>query len=158
MKLDDGMTGLSERIRRISHQLHSSTLEHVGLVEALKLHCSEFLEQNGVAVTTTVGGDIEPLPPDTALCLYRVAQESLRNVVKHSGARSANLTLLRNGDSIEFRIVDHGTGFDQDRKRDGLGLVSMEERVRLLGGSLEVKSQPGAGTELRVYVPAKSNP
>src|SRR6185295_16013298 len=101
-----------------------------------------------------MGGGIEPLPPDVALCLYRVAQESLRNISKHSGAKSAELTLVKNEESIELRIADHGRGFDVKvpSRGEGLGLVSMEERVRLLGGSLEVNSQPGAGTELKVYV------
>jgi signal transduction histidine kinase len=156
MSLDNRLNELSEHVRSMSHRLHSSTLEHVGLADALKLHCSELSEQKGIAVDFDICGNIESLPSDTALCLYRVAQESLRNVVKHSRAERANVTILRDGDTIELRVADRGVGFDPSGKREGLGLVSMEERVRLLGGSLKVISQPGDGTELRVWVPAES--
>jgi PAS domain S-box-containing protein len=154
-KLEDRATELSERIRRLSHELHSSTLEHVGLAEALQLHCSEFSDQQGIAVSLGIDGDIEPLSPDVALCLYRVAQEALRNVFRHSGAKSAEVRLAANGEGIEMRVADRGRGFNlEEASKRGLGLVSMEERVRLLGGILEIKSRPGYGTELRVQVPA----
>ncbi|HEU4387180.1 MAG TPA: ABC transporter substrate binding protein, partial [Blastocatellia bacterium] len=157
IKLEDRTTGLSERIRRLSHEVHSSTLEHVGLAEAVKLLCSELMEQKGIAVSLNLDGCDKALRSDVALCLYRVSQESLRNIARHSGAKSAQLTLVRNGDSVELCIMDQGAGFDLTESRGGgLGLVSMEERVRLLGGSLEVKSQPGAGAELKVRIPVEA--
>jgi PAS domain S-box-containing protein len=154
-KLEDRTAQLSERIRRLSHELHSSTLEHVGLAEALKLHCSEFTDLQGISISFQTDGDIESLPSDVALCLYRVAQESLRNIAKHSGAKSAEVTLTLNGGSIELRIADRGRGFNPEEAsmHHGLGLVSIVERIRLLGGRLEVKSLRGAGTELKVNVP-----
>lgn len=157
-KLEDKTTGLSEWIRRLSHQLHSTTLEHVGLEEALRASCSELRDQQGISVSFEVKGSIVPLPPNIALCLYRVAQESLRNIAKHSGATSAELTLAMNGEAVELRIADHGIGFDSRSRHlgEGLGLVSMLERVRLVRGKLEVNSQPGHGTELRVHVPIRS--
>lgn len=157
-KLEDKTTGLSEWIRRLSHQLHSTTLEHVGLEEALKASCSEFQDQQGISVTFNIRGEIPALPANVALCLYRVTQESLRNIAKHSGSQDAELTLIANNESIELRIADHGIGFDSRRTlhEEGLGLVSIQERVRLVGGRLEVDSQPRHGTELKVHVPIRA--
>jgi PAS domain S-box-containing protein len=153
-KLEHRTQQLSERIRQISHQLHSSTLEHVGLPEALKLFCSEFTDQKEISVTLDIRDDMKFIPSDAALCLYRVAQESLRNVAKHSGAKNAEVRLARNHQSLELRIADHGAGFNtKQRNLRGLGLISIEERVKLLHGKFEVKSQPGCGTELRVNIP-----
>jgi PAS domain S-box-containing protein len=155
--LEGRITRLSEQIRRLSHELHSSTLEHIGLAEALKIQCFESLEQQGIAVSLELEDVNKRLHPDVELCLYRVAQESLRNVAKHSGAKRAELSLVISDGSVEMRIADQGAGFDPEKQRrlEGIGLVSMEERARLLGGHLEVKSQPGIGTELRISVPAK---
>lgn len=157
-KLEDRTSLLSEQIRRMSHELHSSTLEQVGLSEALKLHCSEFADQEGILVTLDIQDDIETIPADAALCLYRIAQESLRNIAKHSGAKIAEVILAGTSKTLELRIADHGLGFDQRKMslRRGLGLISIEERVKLLHGSFEVKSQPGVGTELRVHLPLRN--
>jgi PAS domain S-box-containing protein len=154
-KLEDRVTRLSEQIRRLSHELHSSTLEHVGISAALRLYCGEFAELNGIPINLRIEGNVEPMPTDSALCLYRVAQESLRNIVKHSGATSAEVVMTGSTESIELRITDHGRGFnpDQVKERQGLGLVSIEERVKLIRGSFEVHSKPGIGTELRVVIP-----
>jgi PAS domain S-box-containing protein len=154
-KLEDRVTRLSEQIRRLSHELHSSTLEHVGISAALKLYCAEFAEMEGIPVNLKIEGNIEPMQTDSALCLYRVAQESLRNVVKHSGAKAVEIVMTGSRESIEMRITDKGKGFDPDevKERQGLGLVSIEERVKLLRGSFEVNSRPGMGTELKVTIP-----
>jgi len=153
-KLEFRTHQLSERIRQMSHQLHSSTLEHVGLPEALKLFCSEFTDRQEISVTLDIRDDMKSIPSDAALCLYRVAQESLRNVAKHSGAKNAEVMLARNHESLELRIADKGAGFNpKQRNLRGLGLISIEERVKLLHGKFEVKSQPGCGTELRVNIP-----
>jgi PAS domain S-box-containing protein len=154
-KLEDRVTRLSEQIRRLSHELHSSTLEHVGISAALRLYCAEFAEMQGIPVNLKIEGNIEPMPTDSALCLYRVAQESLRNVVKHSGAKAVEIVMTGSRDAVELRITDKGRGFDPDevKERQGLGLVSIEERVKLLRGSFEVNAKPGLGTELRVTIP-----
>jgi two-component system, NarL family, sensor kinase len=158
-KLEWRMKQLSERIRQLSHQLHSATLEHVGLPEALKLHCSDFSDREGISVTLNIPDGIEAIPADAALCIYRVAQESLRNIAKHSGAKTAEVMLNSTNDALELRVADHGMGFDLEnvRLRRGLGLVSIEERVKLLHGSFEVTSQLGSGTELRVHLPLRSS-
>jgi PAS domain S-box-containing protein len=147
--------GLSRRVRRLSHELHSSILQHAGLAAALKGFCQELAEEDGVDVTLNLDGGFESLSADTALCLYRVAQESLQNVVKHSGADSALVALTAGGGGLELLIADEGVGFDleQARLRSGLGLVSMEERIKLVHGSLNVTTRPGQGTRLKVWVP-----
>ncbi len=154
-KLEDRVVRLSERIRQLSHELHSATLEHVGLAEALRTYCSEFAAQEGIAVDLVIQDSPGALSDDAALCLYRVAQESLRNIARHSGAKSAEVTLTSAGNILELRVSDRGRGFDlkQAGRQSGLGLVSMQERVKLLHGSLEVRSQPGSGTALAVHLP-----
>jgi PAS domain S-box-containing protein len=158
-KLQDRTIQLSDRMRQISHELHSSTLEHVGLPEALKSFCAEFTEQHGIAVTLDIKDNLRALPADLSLCLYRVVQESLRNIAKHSGAKSAQVTLACTGDDIELSVADQGVGFDPEQAdlRRGLGLISLEERVKLMHGRFEVKSQPGAGSELRASIPLRKD-
>jgi PAS domain S-box-containing protein len=152
---------LADDVRRLSHRLHPATMEHVGLVAALKSYCAEFSRNAGIPIEMSVPELLEPVAPDVALCLYRVTQESLRNIGKHSGASEARLTLTESDGSLRLLISDTGAGFDVARERGtkGLGLVSMEERVRLVGGTFLLKSRPGMGTELEVRVPAKpANP
>ncbi len=154
-KLQEKATRMSDQIRRLSHDLHSSTLDHVGLAAALKAYCEEFTEQEGIAVMLRTQESLEAIPSDAALCLYRVAQEALRNVARHSGATSAEVTLIGSDEAIQLCVADHGRGFDQKLAEScrGLGLVSMEERVKLLRGSLDLKTRPGAGTEIKALIP-----
>jgi PAS domain S-box-containing protein len=156
-KLREKTDCLSERIRQVSHELHSSILQHVGLPAALNSYCAEFSDREGIAVTLDIRDGVENLSPDTALCLYRVAQESLRNIARHSGARNAMVALAGVNGAIELRVADQGVGFDPGQAREGrgLGLVSMEERVKLLDGSFILTTQPGAGTELRAQIPLR---
>jgi signal transduction histidine kinase len=158
-KLETKTTLLSERVSSLSHELHSSTLEHVGLGAALKLLCAEFTDRENVSVTLAVEGAINDVPAEIALCLYRVAQESLRNIAEHSGAKSARLTLTETADALELRIADQGIGFDpiKAKERRGLGLISIEERIRLSHGSFEIESHPGSGTELKVSIPFRKS-
>ena len=148
---------LSERIRQLSHDLHSSILQHVGLPAALNSYCAEFSDREGIAVTLDIRDGVEAVSQDAALCLYRVAQESLRNVARHSGARSAIVALTRVNGAVELRVADEGVGFDPGQAREGrgLGLVSMEERVKLLHGNFVLTTRPGAGTELRAQIPLR---
>jgi signal transduction histidine kinase len=153
--LKENTSRLSQRIRRMSHRLHSVVLQHVNLAAALDALCLEFCEIEGVIVDFHVTGNAGAIPPDAALCLYRIAQESLHNVVKHSGVKDAQVGLTIRADAIELTVSDRGVGFDQAQKRDqgGLGLVSIEERIRLLNGTLHVKTEPGKGTQLTVKLP-----
>ncbi|HKQ79616.1 MAG TPA: MASE1 domain-containing protein [Blastocatellia bacterium] len=155
VKLRDKTDLLAERIRKVSYELHSSILHHIGLPAALNSYCADFSDREGIVVTLDIHNNVDAVPSDAALCLYRVAQESLRNIARHSGARSAVVTLATTNEAIELRVADKGVGFDpaQARERRGLGLVSMEERVKLLHGRLVLTTQPGYGTELRAQIP-----
>ncbi|MGZ9261733.1 MAG: sensor histidine kinase [Candidatus Binatia bacterium] len=156
------VTRLQQRIidvthvtRQLSHELHPGVLEHAGLVAALRGHCAEFGSQHGIDVTFAAGAGINGVPAETALCLYRVTQEALRNIAAHASARTARVALSPGAASLELVIRDDGQGFDlaEARRRGGVGLVSLDERVRLVGGSLRIETQPEHGTELRVSVP-----
>lgn len=144
---------LSRDIRNLSHQLHSAMLDHAGLPAAARQLCTQVSQQHGVAVEVTDLGVPRTLPRDISLCMFRILQESLNNVVKHSGARSAEVTLIAYDEVLELRIVDSGRGFDPEVRKSGLGLVSMKERLRLVGGKLTLRSAPDAGTEITAQVP-----
>jgi PAS domain S-box-containing protein len=147
-------TELAGAIRELSHGLHSAVLEHGGLVAGLQSFVDEFGRLEDMEVAFTTAGDPRAIPPDVALALYRVAQESIRNIARHSGMRRAEM-ILTVGSAVELQVKDEGCGFDVSRSRrgGGLGLVSIEERVRLLHGEVQVTSQPGHGTDLRVCIP-----
>ena len=148
---------LSDSVRRLSHELHPGVLQHVGLTAALESHCAEFEEQHGTEVVFAAAGDVGAIEPETALCLFRAAQEALRNVAKHAGARRIHVSLARERDELAMTIVDDGKGFNVDRVRragGGLGLLSIEERARLLHGSVRIDSGVNRGTTVRIAIPA----
>jgi PAS domain S-box-containing protein len=146
---------LSSDLHTLSHQLHSSKLEHVGLVSAVQALCKEIGEKSKIEVHFTHREIPLNIPKDVALCLFRVAQEGIGNVVKHSKAQSAQVELGANASGISIRISDQGRGFDPDIKSPGagIGLIGMTERLRLVGGRLWVKSVPNLGTEITGEVP-----
>lgn len=159
-KLEQRTTGLYEHIRQISHELHSPALEHGGLSPALELYCSEYTELEGVQVTLDILDVSDALSPEVSLCLYRVVQESLRNVARHAGTKNAKVKLIGSREAIDLLVADDGVGFDlqQARARGGLGLASMEERINLLSGNLQIESQSGSGTRLKVHIPLRHEP
>ena len=147
--------GLSAEVHRISHGLHPAKLTQLGLAVALKGFCREMEMAHGLAVRFEAREVPRVLPEDVALCLYRVTQEAIQNVVKHSGARHARVELVAAGHALALTISDNGRGFvaGAERTTGSLGLVSMHERVRLVQGEIAVNSQPGKGTRLEVRVP-----
>lgn len=153
--MKDQIVALSTDIHRISRQLHPSILDDLGLVDAIKSLCTGFSEQEGIPVEFTPENLPEDLTNDLSLCLYRITQESLRNIAKHAQAQEARVTLAGNNGSVLLSIQDSGVGFDlaQARRKPGLGLASMEERVRLIQGSLSVQSEPARGTTIEVRAP-----
>jgi two-component system sensor histidine kinase UhpB len=155
IRLQQQTIALSEAIRHLSHELHPGVLQHAGLVAALQGDCAAFGRQHGIVVTFHADTGLEEIPADVALCLYRVAQEALRNMARHAGARQAEVALTRRDDTLELRIADDGQGFDlaAARRRSGLGLISIDERVRLVQGYVQIVTEPRRGTELRVRVP-----
>lgn len=152
--LQERVFGLADDIRQLSHQLHPAVLEHAGLIAALKSFTEEFSELEGVGVKLTVPERNDAIPPDIAICVYRVVQESLRNVAKHSGSKSAEVTLAIEGSDLHLAIKDLGRGFDVDHARGtGLGMLSVRERVRLCRGSIEITSDLDRGTTVTARIP-----
>jgi PAS domain S-box-containing protein len=147
---------LTEDLRKLSHDLHPSTLAHVGFLKALQGRCSEFTKETGIPVRLEVPDALPNVSDDVGLCLYRVAQEALHNVATHAHAHHVIVSLIQRNEHFIMRVGDDGRGFDPklSTTRSGLGLVSLRERVHLLGGMLEVKASPGAGTLLMVSLPA----
>lgn len=150
-----GTKEMSMDIHSLSHQLHSSKLEFVGLAPALKGLCKEIGEKYKIEVQFNVSGSPLNISKEVELCLFRVTQEALANVIKHSRATSALVELRSNEDGVSLRIIDAGRGFDPDidKAESGIGLVSMRERLRLVGGRLSVKSELLRGTEIQAEVP-----
>jgi PAS domain S-box-containing protein len=148
---------LSEDLRTLSHSLHPSILEHSDLSATLEMLCQEFTNKHGIAANFTARSVPRGMDRTVALTLYRFAQEALRNTARHSGASSASVVLVGQAEEhLSLYVIDDGCGFDVEEKRKtgvGLGLVSIEERARELGGSVAIDSMPGAGTRLNVEVP-----
>ena len=150
-----GTKELSSDLHTLSHELHSSRLEHVGLVSALHGLCREMSDKYKIEIHVSDSDLRLDMPKDAALCLFRVAQEALGNVVKHSKAKSAQVAVGANAGSIWLRVSDAGRGFDPglQNAHAGIGLIGMRERLRLVGGTLVVKSEPERGTEILAEVP-----
>jgi PAS domain S-box-containing protein len=146
---------MSTDLHTLSHQLHSSKLEHVGLAPAISGLCKEMGQKYNVEVEFIDNTAALSIPKDVALCLFRVSQEGLGNVVKHSHSKSARVKLESNGKEVTLRICDSGRGIDPSIRKEnvGIGLVGMSERLRLVGGRFTVNSQPGQGTEITAEVP-----
>jgi two-component system, NarL family, sensor kinase len=146
---------LADEIHRTSRQLHPAILEELGLVAALREECETFSQHSGIAVQFTPEGVPAALPEEVSLCLYRIVQESLHNIRKHARPNEVRVCLAGTGDGVTLQVEDSGDGFDvvEARKRGGLGLISMEERVRLVNGKFSIRSQPGSGTVVEVFVP-----
>ena len=158
-RLQQRVIGVANATRQLSHDLHPGVLQHAGLVAALRGHCAEFGTQHGIDVKLSTDG-VDGVPQDVALCLYRVVQEALRNIATHAGARAARVALSSTAEGLELIIDDDGQGFDlaETRRLGGVGLISLDERVRLIGGGLTIETGRGRGTELRVRVPIKGTP
>ena len=148
-------TALSKDLRLLSHELHPGLLQQLGLVEALRARCDELQAEAGLAVRFDVGPEIGVVSDEISLCLYRVAQEALRNVVTHAQAQAARLSLARHDGHLSLRVSDDGCGLGsgQISAHRGLGLVSLEERVRMLDGTFTVDSSERSGTTVSVTIP-----
>ena len=155
-ELRNDTIGITDDVHRVSHRLHSSTLDYLGLVPALQKLVSEFSERSGIRITFAHASLPPSLPSEVALCLFRVAEESLTNIAKHSKAPSATVSVAGAHDGIHLTVEDAGTGFDVATlgSRTGLGFVSMQERLRVLRGTIHVDSAPSRGTRINAWVPA----
>jgi signal transduction histidine kinase len=146
---------LTSDIQTLSHELHSSKLEYLGLDKALKGFCKEFGKHQKVEIDFQSHDLPGPMASQTALCLYRVAQEALHNSAKHSGARHFEVRLWGSADGIHLTVMDPGAGF-QTKVSDegqGIGLASMKERLRLLNGTLSIESRASRGTTIHAWLP-----
>jgi len=159
LKMLERSKAMCADIRSLSHELHSSKLEFVGLVPAVSGLCEEIGEQYKIEVRFTERGIPRNFPKDVALCLFRVTQEALGNVVKHSHAKKARVELSTNANGVSLRVTDEGKGFDPDGVHPGagIGLVGMTERLRLVGGRLSIRSELMRGTELLAEVPLSAS-
>ena len=164
-ELTERLGGLSTRVKELStavhtlsHLLHPANLEQIGLVAAVQGLCGEFNRCHCLWVTFTHIDLPDSIPDAMALCLYRIAQEALRNVVRHSGTNRAAVELTGTSVGIRLRVSDGGEGFDPGSARclGGLGLVSMRERLHLVGGELMIASRPMHGTLIDARVPVPS--
>jgi signal transduction histidine kinase len=150
---------LSDDIHALSYQLHPSVLHDLGLNEALKVECEQFSRRESIPATLTSFEVPLDLPSDVALCLFRIAQEGLRNAARHSRATRVSLAVATTPGSLRMTVSDNGVGFDPARAktRPSLGHASMKERARLAGGTISIASSPGHGTKVVVTVhPAKA--
>jgi signal transduction histidine kinase len=155
--LSDRVRKLSSSMHELSHELHPLKLEQLGLVAAIRSLCQDVSESHGLAIEFALQRIPDSIPGDVALCLYRIVQEALRNVIKHSGAKAAAVRLDASQEELHLTIADSGIGFHPSGRggHDGLGLISMRERLRLVGGRLSLQSQPSRGTEVHVHVPLR---
>lgn len=151
----DQLVALAEDVHAVSRQLHPSILDDLGLVEALRSECAAFSRREGIAVVYRPENVPATLTKEVTLCVYRVAQEALRNLAKHAAVEQAWVTLVATNTELVLTVLDQGVGFDPEGVRShlGLGLSSMEERVRLIEAQLAVVSAPGKGTTVEVRVP-----
>jgi len=156
-ELWNNVSELGADLHSLSHRLHSSTLENLGLVAGTKAFCEEFAYQQAMDVDFVHKNVPARIPADLSLCFFRVVQEGLRNIKRHSGATRAEVCLEGNGDKLYLSVSDRGKGFDVNEysARDGIGIRSMEERLRSLGGQLEIHSQPMKGTTIEASLPLK---
>src|SRR5882724_4273094 len=154
-QLRDHSSEIASDVQSLSHELHSSKLEYLGVVAAMKAFCREFSDQQDVEAIFDHDEIPRTLPQEISLCLFRVLQESLQNAVKHSGLRHFDVELRYSSDAIDLTVRDSGSGFDvqQSMKTPGLGLISMAERVKLVDGQLSIDSQPNRGTTIHARVP-----
>jgi signal transduction histidine kinase len=140
-------------VHDLSHRLHSSKLEHLGLAAALKEMCQQLSHRHGIQINLHASELPADLSRDMSLCFYRIAQESLNNAVKHSYASRVTITLTADTRKLRMQIRDFGSGFEAATPRAGLGLVTMEERLRIIAGRLTIFSKLGEGTTVTAEAP-----
>jgi len=146
---------ISADIHRLSYRLHPSKLDHLGLAAAVRSLCQETSARGNPQIDLREHGFPANLPKDVTLCVFRIVQEALRNCAKHSGAATAHVILENTGEEIRLSVSDEGCGFDTESgaMKSGLGFTSMRERLRTVGGGMEIHSRPMQGTVIDVSVP-----
>lgn len=155
-----GLVRISEDVHALSYRLHPSMLEDLGLIEALRTESERFARVESIPVKVTVFDILESVPKDSALAVFRIAEEALRNIARHAKASSAELTLRKLDGGLQLAVRDNGCGFDAAARghKPSLGHASMRERVHLVGGELDIESAPKHGTTVIAWVPIKGEP
>jgi two-component system NarL family sensor kinase len=159
MRLGEMLGKTAEEVERISRDLRPGVLEQLGLAAVFRTTSTEFASRTGISVRLVCRPRCERLPADAELALYRILQETLRNVERHSSARHVTVSLKREGSFVQMVIRDDGIGFDPHRRLTGrrgpggLGLLSISERASYVDGAFKIRSVPGAGTEIAVTIP-----
>jgi PAS domain S-box-containing protein len=158
MEVSKEIGDLANDTQALSHRLHSSKLEHLGLASAAASFCKELSNLRKATINFHCEDIPQGLPNEISLCLFRVLQESLQNATKYSGSQDFDVSLIGQANEIHLTVRDWGTGFDNEAalKGQGLGLTSMKERMKLVNGELSIESQPGRGTTVHARVPLKA--
>jgi len=154
-RIHQKLVQVAETVRRMSHELHPAILQYSGLAAGLRSFCDEFGALTSVQVSLTIDCEFDGAPSDTALCIYRITQEALRNVEKHAKVAAAAVELRHSDGLLNLTVSDNGVGMDlaSAGATAGLGLVSIRERARLAGGRVEIASKPNHGTTITVRIP-----
>jgi signal transduction histidine kinase len=159
-ELRERTTQIASDVQSMSHELHSSRLQLMGLAPAMRAFCQEFSEQQKVKIHLE-GDDLQgPISPDTSLCFFRILQETLSNAAKHSGTKQFDVRLWGTPTEVHLMVSDSGSGFNTGVAKvgRGLGLISMHERLKILNGTLSIESQPQQGTTIHASVPINPAP
>jgi signal transduction histidine kinase len=158
-EIRDSLIVLSEDVHSLAYKLHPAMLEHLGLDAALRTECERFSRQESISVDVNLDGLPSDIPHEARLCLFRVAQEALRNVARHAHAKAVKVSLHSLNGGLHLAVADNGAGFDpgKEPQQASLGLASMRERVRLLEGKLEIESVRGRGTAILAWIPIKAH-
>jgi len=146
---------LVEDLRLLSHDLHPGALKHADFVDALRSHCETYAQQHSLNVEVDADEDLVISDLTISLCLYRVVEEALRNIAKHADARQVQVTVRRIEEEVQLVVADDGKGFTLAKAWEqggGLGLRSIEERIRMVGGRLSIETAPHVGTTITVWV------
>ena len=158
-EMRDKIEELSKDTHSISRRLHPSVLDDLGLADAVNSECASFAQREGIMVNYKPENIPQGVPPDIALCIYRIIQESLRNIARHARATEVDISLVGKNDAIHLSLKDNGIGFNPLKvKKGGLGLASMKERVYLVHGDFSIQSRPGQGTVIEVLIPLSRSP
>lgn len=155
-RMSERLTAVSDDIRRMAYRFHPSILDDLGLVKAVRRLVDEFSAHTGIKNTYVYNEPVSALPTDDTICIFRVVQESLSNIARHSGASHVEVELMCDEEKIDLSIFDDGVGFAAEQSGTSvghLGLLSMKERARLAKGTFEVTSTPGHGTRIRMAIP-----
>ena len=151
------MIKISEDVNRVSRQLHPAILDDLGLIRAIESECAAFELRENIEIIFIKEDVPDMFPEDVPLCLYRIVQEGLNNITNHSRAKRCEIFIRGEAGTIRLTVTDKGVGFDpvEVRKKTGLGLASMRERVQLVRGDFSIDTKPGRGTIIQVSIPLK---